>query len=194
MRQRAVALQLARGVPRIRPAHLAQAILQCQSGGGDGGSVTDGAGYGSPRFFYAMRGKARVLKYSMAAMGAVAGTHPELATMDMPRSLIGSVTPFLVFFCVNPPGWGAKVRRAISYAPMLSVVLGAALGVVGLRPVVFDSGGIRLAGLGHPAFLAGVCLPAIYAGLLHWLRTGSRRAASNRATARVTVSDIFGSF
>jgi O-antigen ligase len=42
--------------------------------------------------------------------------------------------------------------------------------------VAFDSGGIRLAGLGHPAFLAGVCLPAIYAGLLHWLRSGSRRA------------------
>ena len=114
---------------------------------------------------------------AMAAMGAVAGIHPELAAMDMLRSLIGSVTPFLVFFCVKPAGWGAKVRRAISFAPVLSVVLGAALGVVGLRPVVFDSGGIRLAGLGHPAFLAGVCLPAIYAGLLQWLRTGSPRAA-----------------
>ena len=115
---------------------------------------------------------------TMAAMGVVAGTHPELTTVDMLRSLIGSVTPFLVFFCVKPPGWGARIRLAISFAPLLSVVLGGALGVVGLRPVVFDSGGIRLAGLGHPAFLAGVCLPAIYAGLLQWLRTGSSRAAT----------------
>jgi len=41
--------------------------LAPEARGGDGASVTDGANYGSPRFFYAMRGNARVLKYSMAA-------------------------------------------------------------------------------------------------------------------------------
>jgi O-antigen ligase len=61
---------------------------------------------------------------------------------------------------------------------MLSVVLGAALDVLGLRAVLVDSGGLRLSGLGHPAFLAGVCLPAIYAGLLDWLRTASWRTAA----------------
>jgi O-antigen ligase len=37
-----------------------------------------------------------------------------------------------------------------------------------------DSGGARLAGLGHPAFLAGVCLPAIYACLMQLYREGCR--------------------
>jgi O-antigen ligase len=113
----------------------------------------------------------------MAAMGAVMGTHPDLSTMDMLRSLVGSVVPFLLFFCRKPRGWGARVRRAICFAPLLSVVLGAALDIAGMRPSTFESGGLRLAGLGHPAFLAGVCLPAIYAGLLRWLRTASPRAA-----------------
>ncbi|HEY0184062.1 MAG TPA: O-antigen ligase family protein, partial [Rhodopila sp.] len=35
-------------------------------------------------------------------------------------------------------------------------------------------GGARLAGLGHPAFLAGVCLPAIYACLIQLYRDGRR--------------------
>ena len=113
----------------------------------------------------------------IAAMGLAAGIHPDLATADMARSMIGSVTPFLVFFCVKPPGWGPAVRMAVTLAPCLSVVLGSVLDVSGLRPVFVDSGGMRLAGLGHPAFLAGVCLPAIYAGLLHWLRNGSPRSA-----------------
>lgn len=113
----------------------------------------------------------------IAASGLVAGRHPDLTSMDMLRSLIGSVAPFLLFFCVKPAGWGAAIRRAVTYVPLLSVMLGFALDLAGLRPVAFESGGLRLAGLGHPAFLAGVCLPAIYAGLLRWLRTGSRRAA-----------------
>jgi O-antigen ligase len=114
----------------------------------------------------------------MAVMGAVAGVHPDLKATDVLRSLIGSTTPFLLFFCGKPRGWGRQVSRAVTFVPLLSVVLGALLAVVGLRPVLVDSGGVRLAGLGHPAFLAGVCLPAIYAGLLRWLRTGSQRTAA----------------
>jgi len=34
---------------------------------------------------------------------------------------------------------------------------------------------MRLAALGHPAFLANVCLPAIYSVLLRWLRDGAPR-------------------
>jgi O-antigen ligase len=113
----------------------------------------------------------------IAAAGLVTGLHPELTQLDMLRSLAGSITPFLLFFCVKPSGWGAAIRSAVTYVPILSVALGLCLDHAGLRPVAFESGGLRLAGLGHPAFLAGVCLPAIYAGLLRWLRTGSRRVA-----------------
>jgi O-antigen ligase len=110
-------------------------------------------------------------------MGAVAGVHPDLTRSDVMRSLIGSVTPFLLFFCVKPAGWGKAMLHALPFAPALSVVLGGMLDLAGLRPLFIDSGGVRLSGLGHPAFLAGVCLPAIYAGLLMWLRTASPRAA-----------------
>jgi O-antigen ligase len=48
------------------------------------------------------------------------------------------------------------------------------LSAAGIRPLFIDSGGARLAGLGHPAFLAGVCLPAIYACLIQLYRQGRR--------------------
>src|SRR3984957_9603018 len=114
---------------------------------------------------------------AMAVSGAAVGIDPRLTMPDLARSLVGDVTPFLVFFCVKPAGWGQTVRRAITFAPAASVVLGTMLDLAGLRPVLMDSGGLRLAGLGHPAFLAGVCLPAIYAGLIPWLRTASWREA-----------------
>jgi len=115
---------------------------------------------------------------AMAATGIFAGIHPGLSMAEMLRSLVGSTTTLVVFFCIKPPGWGKAVRQAVTFAPALSVVLGGLLDLAGLRPVFVDSGGVRLAGLGHPAFLAGICLPAVYAGLLPWLRTGSRRAAA----------------
>jgi O-antigen ligase len=115
---------------------------------------------------------------AMAVTGEVAGTHPGLTHLDAARSIIGDITPFLLFFCIKPPGWGAAMRRAVTLAPALSVALGTILDVAGLRPVFLESGGLRLAGLGHPAFLAGVCLPALYAGLIHWLRTASPREAA----------------
>lgn len=47
--------------------------------------------------------------------------------------------------------------------------------MAGIRPLFVDSGGARLAGLGHPAFLAGVCLAAIYACLILLYRHGRAR-------------------
>ena len=47
--------------------------------------------------------------------------------------------------------------------------------MLGLRPLFFDCGGERLAGLGHPAFLAGFCLAAIYACLIELYRDGRSR-------------------
>lgn len=119
---------------------------------------------------------------AMAAASLAVGVHPELSRIDMARSLLGDVTPFLLFFVVLPLGWGATIRRTATLIPMISAVLGGALDITGLRPEFMDSGGMRLAGLGHPAFLAHVCLPAIYGGLIQWLRTASRREAALLAT------------
>ena len=109
---------------------------------------------------------------AMAAMGMVVGLHPSLSPGDMVRSAVGSITPLLIFFCVKPPGWGEAVQRAVGFLPLFATALGLVCDVTGLRPLFVDSGGMRLAALGHPAFLAGVCLPAIYAVLLRWLRDG----------------------
>jgi O-antigen ligase len=114
---------------------------------------------------------------AMAAAGAVVGIHPDLTIPEMMRSAIGSVTPFLIFFCVPPPGWSGRLRRAIGLAPFFAVALGGLCDLAGLRSLFVDSGGLRLAALGHPAFLASICLSAIYVHLLRWLRDGSRGAA-----------------
>lgn len=114
---------------------------------------------------------------AIAAMGMMAGIHPNLTAADMARSLLGSATPFLLFYCVPPAGWAVAMLRAVCFVPAVSVLLGLLLDLSGVRPLFVDSGGARLAALGHPAFLAGVCLPAIYATLLRWLGTGSPHAA-----------------
>ena len=70
---------------------------------------------------------------------------------------------------------GRRVVRATVWVPLLSVAGGAVLDLAGLRPEFFDYGGERLAGLGHPAFLAGFCLTAIYACLIELYRDGRSR-------------------
>ena len=40
----------------------------------------------------------------------------------------------------------------------------------------YEGGGERLAGLGHPAFLGGLCLTAIYACLVELYRDGKSRS------------------
>ena len=60
--------------------------------------------------------------------------------------------------------------------------------IAGIRPLFIDSGGARLAGLGHPAFLAGVCLPAIYACLIQlYRRRPARRPALLLANVLILV-------
>jgi O-antigen ligase len=63
---------------------------------------------------------------------------------------------------------------ATKWAPLAAVAADIPFAAAGLRPLFVDSGGARLAGLGHPAFLAGVCLPAIYACLIQLYREGRR--------------------
>jgi len=112
---------------------------------------------------------------AMFVAGLAHGLHPDLTPADSLRSLLGSVAPFAFAFSRLSPDWGRAMLRATVWIPVLSVVGGAALDLAGLRPMLADSGGLRLAGLGHPAFLAGFCLAAIYACLIELYRDGRNR-------------------
>jgi O-antigen ligase len=65
--------------------------------------------------------------------------------------------------------------RAVAWCPPVAIAASVPLAMAGIRPLFVDSGGARLGGLGHPAFLAGVCLAAIYACLILLYRHGRRR-------------------
>jgi len=88
------------------------------------------------------------------AAGLLHGLHPGLSVADSLRSLAGSVAPFAFCFSRPPREWCSAMIRATRWIPLLSTVGGAMLAITGLRPLFVDSGGERLAGLGHPAFLA----------------------------------------
>jgi hypothetical protein len=108
------------------------------------------------------------------ATGLLHGLHPGLSAADSLRSLAGSVAPFAFCFSRPPRNWALAMIRAARWIPLLSVAGGSALDVAGLRSLFVDSGGARLVGLGHPAFLAGVCLAAVYACLIRLYRGGGR--------------------
>ncbi len=112
---------------------------------------------------------------AMFIAGLAHGLHHDLTLTDSLRSLLGSVAPFAFSFSRLSPRWGGAVVRATVWVPLLSVIGGALLDLAGLRPLFVDSGGQRLAGLGHPAFLAGFCLAAIYACLIELYRNGRWR-------------------
>ena len=112
---------------------------------------------------------------AIAALGLVTGLHPGLSPQDSLRSLAGSAAPLLFGFSLLSRSWCEAILRICRLIPLLTVIAAGVLFVAGLRPLFVDSGGWRLAGLGHPAFLGGFCLTAIYAGLAAWLRTGAWR-------------------
>jgi O-antigen ligase len=111
---------------------------------------------------------------AMTAAGLVHGLYPGMSAMDSLRSMVGSVAPFVFCFCRVPSVWAEAIVRATKWCPLLAVAACVPLAAAGIRPLFVDSGGARLAGLGHPAFLAGVCLPAIYACLIQLYREGRR--------------------
>ncbi len=112
---------------------------------------------------------------AMFVVGQVHGLHPDLTQAEGLRSLAGSVAPFAFAFSRLSRRWAQAMIRTTVWIPLLSVAAGGILAVAGLRPLFFEGGGERLAGLGHPAFLAGVCLAAIYAGLIELYREGEPR-------------------
>ncbi len=108
------------------------------------------------------------------AIGLLHGLHPGLSVGDSLRSLVGSAAPFAFCFSRTPREWAAAMIRAARWMPLVSVAGGAALAIAGVHPLFVELGGERLAGLGHPAFLAGVCLAAVYACLIRLYRDGRR--------------------
>ena len=111
---------------------------------------------------------------AMFTTGLVHGLFPGLGAMDSLRSAIGSAAPFVFCFCRMPRSWAEAMIAATKWTAIVAVLACLPLSAAGIRPLFIDSGGARLAGLGHPAFLAGVCLPAIYACLIQLYRHGRR--------------------
>ena len=111
---------------------------------------------------------------AMLVMGYVHGLYPGLTAGESLRSMIGSVTPFVFCFARVPRSWAEAIIRATKWCPVTAVVACVPLTLAGIRPLFVESGGWRLAGLGHPAFLANVCQPAIYACLIQLYREGRR--------------------
>ena len=111
---------------------------------------------------------------AMFVVGQAHGLHHDLTQTESLRSLVGSVAPFAFAFSRLSRRWAEAVVRTTAWIPLLSVAAGAVLAIAGLRPLFFEGGGERLAGLGHPAFLAGVCLAAVYANLIELYRGGNR--------------------
>jgi O-antigen ligase len=128
---------------------------------------------------------------AMFALGTVHASMPGIATPDTLRSAIGSIAPFAFCFCRPPRDWANAIVKAAKWAPAVAVACGIPLAIAGIRPLFTDSGGWRLGGLGHPAFLAGVCLPAIYACLIELFRTG-RKADLRLLAANLAILVLTG--
>ena len=107
---------------------------------------------------------------AMFVVGQAHGLHHELTQADSLRSLAGSIAPFAFAFSRLSRSWAEAVIRRTAWIPLVSVAGGGMLDLANLRPLFVDAGGERLAGLGHPAFLAGFCLAAIYACLIELYR------------------------
>jgi O-antigen ligase len=111
----------------------------------------------------------------MFAGGMTHGLWPGLTAGESLRSLVGSVVPFTFGFSRLSRPWAHAIIRATCWSPLIAVSAGAVAAAAGLRPLFVNSGGFRLSGLGHPAFLAGICETAVYACLLELYRDGRRR-------------------
>ncbi len=112
---------------------------------------------------------------AMFVVGVAHGLHPGLTMGESLRSLVGSAAPYVFTFSRLSRRWARAMIRATQWAPLASVAGGACLALIGLRPLFVESGGLRLAALGHPAFLAGASLAALYACLVELYRAGRRR-------------------
>ncbi len=107
---------------------------------------------------------------AMGVFGLAVGLHPDLPPQDNLRSLFGSIAPFAFCFCRIPRDRAAILLATVRWCPAVAVSCGVVLTLAGLRPLFVEGGGLRLAGVGHPAFLAGVTLVGVYACLIEMFR------------------------
>ncbi len=112
---------------------------------------------------------------AMFAAGLAHGLHPGLSAGDSLRSFVGSAAPFAFSFSRLSRRWAQAIIGAACWIPLASVTAGCVLDMLGLRPLFVDSGGARLAALGHPAFLATIALTSVYASLIELYRNGRAR-------------------
>jgi O-antigen ligase len=112
---------------------------------------------------------------AMFATGLVSGLLPGLSLTESLRSLLGSAAPFAFSFVNLPRRWSRAVARVVQFVPLFALLVGVALGASGIKPLFTGQAGIRLAGPGHPAFLAGFALAGIWASLLALFIGGRRR-------------------
>lgn len=114
----------------------------------------------------------------IAMAGLATGLYPGLTPADSLRSWIGSIAPFAFCFCRPPRVWADAMLTAVRWCPVVAVAAAMVLSAACIRPMFVDSGGLRLAGIGHPAFLAGVALTAVCACLIELFRTAGRTIAA----------------
>jgi O-antigen ligase len=97
-----------------------------------------------------------------------------MTVADTVRSFVGSIGPFAFAFVRLPRSWADAIITTTKWCPLAVVTAAVPFALAGIRPLFVDSGGLRLSGLGHAAFLANICLPAIYATLIELLRRGGK--------------------
>jgi O-antigen ligase len=125
---------------------------------------------------------------AIGAIGFVHGLYPGLTALESLRSLVGSVAPFAFTFSVLSLPWARAIIVTTRWIPLLTVAAGAVLDAAGIRPLFIDLGGARLGALGHPAFLGGFCLTAIYASLIELFRDGRQREVALMAANFVLLT------
>jgi O-antigen ligase len=110
---------------------------------------------------------------AIAGAGFAHGLHPRLEPAESLRSLLGSASLYAFSFSRLSRGWAAAIVLVCRALPLAIVVAGVALDAAGLRPLfVADESGLRLQATTHPAFLGGMALTALYAGLVELYRRG----------------------
>lgn len=110
-------------------------------------------------------------------IGLMHGLFPSLTLGDSFRSLLGSAAPFAFSFSRLSRRWCAAMIEGVIWVPTGVMILGAVLAVAGIHAMMANDvgGSLRLAGSSHPAFLATLCITAVYASLIELYRTGRSR-------------------
>lgn len=111
----------------------------------------------------------------MFLTGLIHGTPATLDMGESLRSLAGSVAPFLFSWSRLSRRWAEAMINGTCWLPLVLVAAGVIMAVTGLRPLFRPDAGWRLAATGHPAFLAGFALTAVYACLVELFRHGRSR-------------------